>query len=122
MLRQCLPHRVTAALADGRASILSRASSTNLRDALNLATHAVAPPPPRKTKLVCTVGPASLHRLPEMINAGMDCARVNMAHGDADEYRRIVAAVRAAAAAAAPTRLDASAVAIAFDVKGPEIR
>ena len=31
----------------------------------------------RRTKIVCTIGPASEKRLPEMIEAGMNVARLN---------------------------------------------
>ena len=86
--------------------------------------------PERHTRIVCTIGPASVDILPALINAGMDCARINCAHGDAQYYTHVVSAVRAACASVAPGgtapaaahRPDARHVAIAFDVKGPEVR
>ena len=45
--------------------------------------------PDQKTKIVCTIGPAS--RSPEvlarMILAGMNVARLNLSHGSFDEHR-----------------------------------
>lgn len=72
----------------------------------------------RKTKIVCTMGPAcdSVPVLKEMILAGMNVARLNMAHGDLDEQRARIVKVREAAAA-----LNAP-VAILVDIKGPEVR
>ena len=41
----------------------------------------------RKTKIVCTIGPACNNKetLLEMINAGMNVARINMSHGAYDD-------------------------------------
>jgi pyruvate kinase len=86
----------------------------------------------RKTKIVCTIGPASLPRLPEMLLAGMNVARINCAHGDAAQWESIALALRAAEQ---QVRIDGRAsgalglmgsrrdlAALALDVKGPEIR
>lgn len=72
----------------------------------------------RKTKIICTLGPAcdSAPVLKEMIAAGMNVARLNMAHGDLDEHRRRIAAVREAAREMGVT------IPILMDIKGPEIR
>lgn len=72
----------------------------------------------RKTKIICTMGPAcdSVPVLKAMIEAGMNVARLNLAHGDLEEHRKRMDNVRQAAA-----ELDAP-VAILLDIKGPEIR
>jgi pyruvate kinase len=70
----------------------------------------------RLTKLVCTIGPASRDRLPEMIAAGLDVARLNLSHGDPAVHRENAARVRAAAAEAGRP------VAVLLDFPGPKIR
>jgi pyruvate kinase len=70
----------------------------------------------RSTKLVCTIGPASADRLPELIEAGLDVARVNFSHGSPGEWAASVAAVRRAAESANRP------VAILADLPGPKVR
>ncbi len=72
----------------------------------------------RKSKIVCTMGPASnqLETLREMIRAGMDVARLNFSHGTHDDHRRVIETVRDAA------RLEGKAIGIMLDIKGPKIR
>lgn len=70
----------------------------------------------RKTKIVCTIGPASENRLAELIDAGMNVARLNFSHGDFEEHGARVKGIREAAKAAGKY------VAILLDTKGPEIR
>jgi pyruvate kinase len=48
----------------------------------------------RKTKLVCTVGPACLDALPALARGGMGVARVNLCHGDRDWHRAAMSEVR----------------------------
>ena len=64
------------------------------------------------TKLVCTIGPASVARLDELVAAGMDVARINFSHGTPAEHAAAVEAVRAASAE----------VAVMVDLPGPKIR
>ena len=72
----------------------------------------------RSTKIVATIGPAS--RVPEvlvrMIEAGMDVARLNFAHGDRDQHVETVALIRDAASRAGRD------VAILGDLPGPKLR
>ncbi|MDC1288301.1 pyruvate kinase [Gammaproteobacteria bacterium] len=72
----------------------------------------------RKTKVIATIGPAcdSTARLIEMIEAGMNVARLNMSHGDEASHAAVVARVRAAADACGTT------VALMLDTRGREIR
>ncbi|TGB04077.1 pyruvate kinase [Halobacillus salinus] len=72
----------------------------------------------RKTKIVSTIGPASesVEKLTDLINAGMNVARLNFSHGDFDEHGARIKNIREAAAATGKT------VAILLDTKGPEIR
>ncbi|ATP41433.1 pyruvate kinase [Solibacillus sp. R5-41] len=72
----------------------------------------------RKTKIVCTIGPASEspEMLDKLITAGMNVARLNFSHGNHEEH-----AVRIAAIRDASVRLK-KPVGILLDTKGPEIR
>ncbi|HLQ97210.1 MAG TPA: pyruvate kinase [Candidatus Dormibacteraeota bacterium] len=72
----------------------------------------------RKTKIVCTIGPASEspEMLEKLINAGMNVARLNFSHGDFEEHGTRIKNIRAAANAAGKS------IAILLDTKGPEIR
>jgi pyruvate kinase len=72
----------------------------------------------RRTKIVCTIGPSSESpdTLREMVEAGMDVARLNASHGTHDDHRRRCDAVRRAASDAGAT------VGILVDLQGPKIR
>ncbi|SFB17332.1 MULTISPECIES: pyruvate kinase [unclassified Bacillus (in: firmicutes)] len=72
----------------------------------------------RKTKIVCTIGPASesVEKLTQLINAGMNVARLNFSHGDFAEHGARIKNIREAAEVTGKT------VAILLDTKGPEIR
>ena len=48
-----------------------------------------------RTKLVCTIGPASIGRVDALAAAGMDVARINFAHGTAASHREAAEAVAA---------------------------
>ena len=72
----------------------------------------------RKTKIVCTLGPASTDEatLRQMISAGMDVARINLSHGTHEEHRGRISSVRAAAESAGKI------IAVLGDLGGPKIR
>lgn len=72
----------------------------------------------RKTKIVCTIGPASetVDKLCDLINAGMNVARLNFSHGDFEEHGARIKNIREASERTGKT------VAILLDTKGPEIR
>lgn len=72
----------------------------------------------RKTKIVCTIGPASesVEKLTQLIEAGMNVARLNFSHGDFQEHGARIKNIREA------SRITGKTVAILLDTKGPEIR
>lgn len=70
----------------------------------------------RRTKIVCTIGPASDGLLDELIAAGMDVARLNFSHGTAEEQGDRIQRLRQAAEAAQRN------LAILLDIQGPKIR
>jgi pyruvate kinase len=72
----------------------------------------------RRTKIVATIGPASRDPeiLVQMIDAGMDVARLNFSHGTAEEHAETAQRVRDAADRAGRS------VAILQDLPGPKLR
>ncbi len=72
----------------------------------------------RKTKIVCTMGPAvdQLDLMKQLLNAGMNIARFNFSHGNHEEHRARINLLRQASA---ETDIP---VALLLDTKGPEIR
>ncbi len=72
----------------------------------------------RKTKIVCTIGPAceSEEMLREMILAGMNVARINFSHGSHEEHLVKINRIKKLR-----TELGRP-VALLLDTKGPEIR
>ena len=72
----------------------------------------------RKTKIVCTIGPASQdeNKLRELIEAGMNVARFNFSHGSHEEHGLKLERVRRI------SRELNRPVAVLLDTRGPEIR
>ncbi len=72
----------------------------------------------RKTKIVCTLGPASADEsiMEEMLRSGMNVARFNFSHGTHESHEEMIARFRAVR-----DRLNVPA-AVLLDTKGPEIR
>jgi pyruvate kinase len=72
----------------------------------------------QKTKIVCTLGPASSDEatIRGMIQAGMSVARLNFSHGTVEEHARQIQRVRRAADA------EGRVVGILIDLPGPKIR
>lgn len=71
-----------------------------------------------KTKIVCTLGPASNSEemIEKLIRAGMNVARLNFSHGTHEEHAKVIDRLKKAR-----TRLQVP-LAIMLDTKGPEIR
>jgi pyruvate kinase len=72
----------------------------------------------RKVKIVCTMGPSTVGvpRLIDLINAGMDVARLNFSHGNYEMHRAMFEDVRIAA------RTVGRPITIFADLCGPKIR
>ena len=74
--------------------------------------------PDNKTKLICTIGPASdsPQILEKMILAGMNVVRLNFSHGDFSSHGETIKKVRAA------SKVTGKQVAIMADLPGPKMR
>ena len=72
----------------------------------------------KKTKIICTIGPASQKPeiIRQLINEGMDVARLNFSHGSYEEQANKFRMIKEAA------KELGKPVAILQDTKGPEIR
>jgi pyruvate kinase len=77
---------------------------------MQLASH--------KTKIVATIGPASQSPevMRQMLEAGMDVARINFSHGDFDSHQRVMQNLRQSASAVGRR------LAILADLPGPKMR
>lgn len=74
--------------------------------------------PANKTKIVCTIGPASESPevMRQLLAAGMSVARLNFSHGDFSGHAKVIANLRAAAKASGRR------VAVMADLPGPKMR
>jgi pyruvate kinase len=72
----------------------------------------------KKTKIVCTIGPASesSETLEQLMEAGMNVARLNFSHGDHDEHLVRINRIREVSEKVGVP------IGIMLDTKGPEIR
>ncbi|TGE31275.1 pyruvate kinase [Desulfosporosinus sp. Sb-LF] len=72
----------------------------------------------RRTKIVCTIGPASesKEKVQSLLAAGMDVARLNFSHGTHEEHGRRIAVLKEEA-----TKIGKH-LGILLDTKGPEVR
>ena len=71
-----------------------------------------------RAKIVCTLGPASSTpiRIGELIDAGMNVARLNFSHGSHEDHAKMLQVVRSEA------DRRGKAVAVLLDLQGPKIR
>ncbi|MFH0788485.1 MAG: pyruvate kinase, partial [Pseudomonadota bacterium] len=74
--------------------------------------------PSHKTKIVCTIGPASRSRgvIKKMLKQGMNVARLNLAHGSLQEHREDIRLIRSL------SREMNRTCPILVDLPGPKIR
>uniref|UniRef100_K3WHF1 Pyruvate kinase n=1 Tax=Globisporangium ultimum (strain ATCC 200006 / CBS 805.95 / DAOM BR144) TaxID=431595 RepID=K3WHF1_GLOUD len=86
----------------------------NMKQILNLP-----PMRSRKTKIICAIGPScsSMEMLGELLDAGMNVARLNFSHGDHELHARSLQNLRKAVEARPGCHC-----AVLLDTKGPEIR
>eukprot|EP00879_Flechtneria_rotunda_P025873 GHRR01027528.1.p1 GENE.GHRR01027528.1~~GHRR01027528.1.p1 ORF type:complete len:333 (+),score=103.23 GHRR01027528.1:478-1476(+) len=72
----------------------------------------------RKTKLVCTIGPATCKKetLFKLADAGMNVARLNMSHGTHESHKAVIDLVKEY------NKTGRGCVATMLDTKGPEVR
>jgi len=72
----------------------------------------------KKTKIVCTLGPATEDKatIKKLIQAGMNCARLNFSHGTYDQFTKIIQNIRELS-----KKMD-QPIAIIQDLQGPKIR
>ncbi|MGW6374791.1 pyruvate kinase [Rhodococcus sp. NPDC055112] len=72
----------------------------------------------RRTKIVCTLGPATAtgDRIRELVESGMDVARLNFSHGEHADHEENYRRVREA------SDVTGKAVGILADLQGPKIR
>lgn len=71
----------------------------------------------RRTKIVCTLGPATStkERIAELIEAGMNVARINCSHGDWETRRQWIEWIRELSPTVGP-------IGILADIQGPKFR
>jgi pyruvate kinase len=72
----------------------------------------------RKTKIICTIGPAtgSFPMLEKLAGAGMDIVRLNMSHGDHESAAQVIKSIKTL------NRKVKYPIAVLMDTQGPEIR
>src|SRR4029450_5298546 len=72
----------------------------------------------RRTKIVCTIGPASSSaaELDRLVAAGLDVARLNFSHGTHEEHAEVIERIREGEARWGRR------IAILQDLQGPKVR
>ncbi len=80
--------------------------------------EAIHPQMQRKTKIICTLGPASESEsvLRDMIEAGMDVARINFSHGTYEDHLKKIETIRRL------RKESGRHISLLLDTKGPEVR
>ncbi|HKY57721.1 MAG TPA: pyruvate kinase [Aeromicrobium sp.] len=72
----------------------------------------------RNAKIVCTLGPASAtyEQIRDLVDAGMNCARINLSHGTHEQHAEAIAHVRRV------SEETGKPIAVLADLQGPKIR
>ena len=72
----------------------------------------------KRTKIICSIGPASCDPdiMEQMVNKGMNVARINFSHATKEEKEGVVASVHEV------RKRTGKPIAILYDTKGPEFR
>lgn len=72
----------------------------------------------KKTKIICSIGPVSdnVEVMSQMVNKGMDCARINLSHATEDKMLKTIDVIREV------REICNVPVAVMYDTKGPEFR
>ena len=72
----------------------------------------------KKTKIVCSIGPAScdVDVMKMMVNNGMNVARINFSHATLEEKEKVVSTVKKV------REITGKHIGILYDTKGPEFR
>ncbi len=72
----------------------------------------------RKTKILCTIGPttAQFDMLKQLVERGMNVARLNMSHGSLDWHLKVIQSIKRI------NKKMGSPTAILLDTRGPEVR
>lgn len=73
---------------------------------------------PKKTKIICTIGPSSQtpEVLTELVQAGMNVARLNFSHGNHEEKIKIIKSIRDV------SRKLQTPIGMIADIQGPKLR
>jgi len=74
--------------------------------------------PPRKTKIICTIGPVtdSYEMLKQLAEAGMNIVRLNMSHGDHASHSKVIKSIKTL------NKRPEFSIPLLLDTQGPEIR
>lgn len=72
----------------------------------------------KKTKIICTIGPSveSVDMITQLINTGMDAARLNFSHGEHAKHKQYIENIKEAC------KITGKQIAIIADLQGPKIR
>jgi len=83
----------------------------------DIISHTISKPI-RHTKIIATIGPASSDEIiiSEMIQAGMDIARLNLSYGTLASHKKVIASIRMA------EKKTKRKVGLLIDIPGPKLR